>query len=489
MKFKVGDKVRVRADLTTGKGYGKDGVNATGDMVRLAGKIVTIIQSPYPDRYWVEGCYWNWVDEMFDSASNQKIVITTDGVETLARLYEGEKVIKSATAKCNPEDTFDFKVGAKLAYDRLMGEEKTESKSETKLDETFKFKVGDRVIVNDDLKTDEIGTIICIKADEKRYGVEFDRPGAGLHNCGGFSYRLLAGEEGTSGNCWWAATKSLRHYEEPKKETKAEETLKYNTGDYVRIIDEKHGHGFKIGTIVRLTKGCTDYKATDSTGDLWWVRDDELATIEWKVVNRDAKKGDYVRLLSSGGFDFSRAGDILVVHEVVSNERILVLGKDHPRDTHDDDNKWCYYRSEYEVIEPIKTSKKSDTKGYKFKVGDKIVGNDKADKRYSITRKGWRGIVTEVSSDGFRARATEGTCDFHLEYDYFEPYEELYNGKVVCVDLQGINAGSYTVGKIYQFKDGHFITDNGYQMPASRDIHNFEEWEKWTSSKFIEVKE
>ncbi|HBS60908.1 MAG TPA: hypothetical protein DEA44_16800, partial [Firmicutes bacterium] len=51
-----------------------------------------------------------------------KIIITTNGNTTLARLYEDKKVIKSAEAKCSPEDTFDFAVGAKLAFERLMGE-------------------------------------------------------------------------------------------------------------------------------------------------------------------------------------------------------------------------------------------------------------------------------------------------------------------------------------------------------------------------------
>jgi hypothetical protein len=57
-----------------------------------------------------------------------KVIITTDGTETLARLYENGKVVKSATAKCAPEDEFDFNIGARLAFDRLHGEEKKEQK-------------------------------------------------------------------------------------------------------------------------------------------------------------------------------------------------------------------------------------------------------------------------------------------------------------------------------------------------------------------------
>lgn len=54
---------------------------------------------------------------------NQKIVITTNGKTTFARLYDGDKVVKTAEAKCNPSDEFDFETGAKLAFERLFAKE------------------------------------------------------------------------------------------------------------------------------------------------------------------------------------------------------------------------------------------------------------------------------------------------------------------------------------------------------------------------------
>jgi hypothetical protein len=73
--------------------------------------------------------------------------------------------------------------------------------------------------------------------------------------------------------------------------------------------------------------------------------------------------------------------------------------------------------------------------------------------------------------------------------DNFEPYvEPLYNGKVVCVDPTKY-LSIYTKGKIYQFKDGMLTGDNGRKYPQTEEIHNFEDWAKWTGSKFIEVKE
>jgi hypothetical protein len=49
-----------------------------------------------------------------------KIVITTDGKTTTARMYEGKRVVREGKATCSPEDKFDYDYGAQLAFDRLM---------------------------------------------------------------------------------------------------------------------------------------------------------------------------------------------------------------------------------------------------------------------------------------------------------------------------------------------------------------------------------
>ena len=56
------------------------------------------------------------------AAMPQKIVVTTDGKTTLARLFDGKTMVKRAEAKCAPSDVFDFGIGAELAVKRLMGE-------------------------------------------------------------------------------------------------------------------------------------------------------------------------------------------------------------------------------------------------------------------------------------------------------------------------------------------------------------------------------
>ena len=144
-KYKIGDKVRVRKDLEVGKRYSMENNRGNDNpfvvsMKDLLGKVVTIKKFSLFGQYILceDPHRFSWTDEMFEPI-NQKILITTDGTTTLARQYEGQKVVKSAEAKCSPSDTFDFMIGAKLAFERLTGE--------TAKPESPKFKKGDIVKV------------------------------------------------------------------------------------------------------------------------------------------------------------------------------------------------------------------------------------------------------------------------------------------------------------------------------------------------------
>ena len=124
----------------------------TKQMRDLCGKIVQIESvSPESKTYCIKDDYHTFTDDMLEAddfkvgdrvrivkqyvradeiekitTCDEKIVITTDGKATLARLYENGKVTKTAKAECSPSDKFDFAVGAKLAFERLN--EKTEPK-------------------------------------------------------------------------------------------------------------------------------------------------------------------------------------------------------------------------------------------------------------------------------------------------------------------------------------------------------------------------
>jgi hypothetical protein len=87
------------------------------------------------------------LDDLLNSLFKQEIHITRKNQEVHAILKENGKVIKRTIAKCHPEDEFDFKMGSKLAYDRLFekdnkdGQAKNVEANKSK----HKFKVGDKV--------------------------------------------------------------------------------------------------------------------------------------------------------------------------------------------------------------------------------------------------------------------------------------------------------------------------------------------------------
>ena len=96
-------------------------------MLELKGKVVKIASYALSGKYHIkeDGGNWHWTDEMFSglATSLPKVVITTDGKTTTAKMYEGKKLLKTAESKCSTKDTFDFAVGAKLALERVTEKE------------------------------------------------------------------------------------------------------------------------------------------------------------------------------------------------------------------------------------------------------------------------------------------------------------------------------------------------------------------------------
>lgn len=178
MKYKIGDKVKIREDIETWDKYGHESV--TPAMAKFAGKFVTI--SERYDTFKVynindDGGIWAWTDEMFEDAQKfkvgdivvkvsdgkhrtlrkgwagtvtevdtnspmmrmrdeygtvysdrkedfmvctpDKLVITTKGKRVTAKLYYNERLISQKEASCHPDDEFDFRQGVKLVIDRL----------------------------------------------------------------------------------------------------------------------------------------------------------------------------------------------------------------------------------------------------------------------------------------------------------------------------------------------------------------------------------
>ena len=67
-----------------------------------------------------------------------------------------------------------------------------------------------------------------------------------------------------------------------------------------------------------------------------------------------------------------------------------------------------------------------------------------------------------------------------------KPEPEYYNGKAICVDHCG-GFDIYTIGKTYQFIDGRSINDLGNVFPINSPAKSFEDWQNWSSAKWIEA--
>lgn len=116
-KFKVGDRVRV-LDGSKIECYAGNWVEP---MKEYVGNIYTVAKIQPSGSYRLKDIPFIYDERGLERVVNPgKIIITTDGEITTAKLYRhGEPTLK-AVAKCSPEDTFDFATGAKLAFDRLI---------------------------------------------------------------------------------------------------------------------------------------------------------------------------------------------------------------------------------------------------------------------------------------------------------------------------------------------------------------------------------
>lgn len=72
MKYKVGDKVKVRSDLEKNKGYG--GWYASESMVKMRGEIVTI-RGVGSSAYELEENDLMWTDEMFEGLAEDELTV------------------------------------------------------------------------------------------------------------------------------------------------------------------------------------------------------------------------------------------------------------------------------------------------------------------------------------------------------------------------------------------------------------------------------
>ena len=124
-KFKVGDKVEIldgsKIKNYTG-GFSLFMSDYIGDIMEIA-EINTMYEGRTAYRMTETEYRWDERGLKLVTDNNKKIVITTDGKTTIAKLYDGKNVVKTAEAKCCSTDKFDFNTGALIAFGRLTDSE------------------------------------------------------------------------------------------------------------------------------------------------------------------------------------------------------------------------------------------------------------------------------------------------------------------------------------------------------------------------------
>ena len=387
-----------------------------------------------------------------------KIVITTDGKETIALLYRGRTVVESAVSKCNPEDTFDFVTGASLAFDRLVKE----------VTKKAEFKPGDRCKVVDNTCNHhmKIGDIVTLT--DKSH-VEHT----------GWHYKEHWG---------YIVESDIIHYVEDTKAT--EKPVTYKAGDKVKVIDNTCHHNTPIGNIITLKS----FYETDVWGDKWWYEESTCyirhCDFEMYQPVEDQLYTGKVICVKSGFPEYCTVGKVYKVENGVcySDTKSSRRGITSKNLNHIGSNRnefIPYIEAESDSEDTPKTLNckvicTANHYGISCCVGAFTVGKIYEVKDGKITGdNNWNGSLYYDS--------IENLC-IGLGNTFIPLVEDkpsYYNGKVVCVDNAGNS--SYTKGKAYKFKDGVLTDDTGFEMCDEHPVKTFAEWDKWSTAKWLEV--
>lgn len=144
-KYKCGDKVRIVSKRT------QQCWNPYMD--KYLGKTMTIITSGINGKgvyYYMEEDlddflgHWFWYEDMIAGLAEPErepctVELRFDGMITTATLKRGGRDVKTAEARCNPEDTYSRAEGARVAVERLFEKKRKEDKPEK-----YTPKVGDK---------------------------------------------------------------------------------------------------------------------------------------------------------------------------------------------------------------------------------------------------------------------------------------------------------------------------------------------------------
>ena len=119
-KFKVGDKVMI-LDGSKIENYAGGWTKKMGRYVGEVHEVSNVMHLSSDSSYILEGVSYVWDERWLERCGNETIVIYRKDNEVIAL---DKRTGNKAIAKCSPEDKFDFDIGAKLAFERLMNSNK-----------------------------------------------------------------------------------------------------------------------------------------------------------------------------------------------------------------------------------------------------------------------------------------------------------------------------------------------------------------------------
>lgn len=297
-----------------------------------------------------------------------------------------------------------------------------------------KFQKGDRVrYTGKILNYGMVGTVVAFKKDWTcAVGVRFDDASDSLHCLDG----LCEDHHG-----WWAPEEYLELANESDKS-------KFNVGDLVLIVGPKdpdvvtytddcrwvpHGMKRTCGIVAKVSELAAKPNRYYLNGNF-----DYCYVGEWLKrypYNKMPKfqNGDRVKITSDYSIQSGHTATVMGISGFMSNGPEFLIELDTRGDgwaatpsdidrfkgngIHNvscDDGMVYWY-----VNEAMMDLEWPEGKRPKFRIGDKVIGNKKADK-YTITRKGWTGTVVGVSCETISVESTDCNSRFMVDSDCFD---------------------------------------------------------------------
>lgn len=125
-KFRKGDRVKCLADI--------DGAKLTGKFGTVVVDSTGYASVRFDDAFGGHSCHGNCTHGHGWYVTCDKLELVKDEVIVIYRKDDSVIALNKATgekttARCHPDDKFDFEIGAKVAFDRLVGSKEPEPKT------------------------------------------------------------------------------------------------------------------------------------------------------------------------------------------------------------------------------------------------------------------------------------------------------------------------------------------------------------------------